>query len=94
MSKEYHYNTNCVNSNGRDIQRMTDNSVAVTYDTFLKHCEGVQEVAAQLGYAGHPRAGLTLKQDWHVGYYRSTFRGKPCYYMVWSAIEYIWTKAA
>ena len=35
--------------------------------------------------------GLHLKDDWHVNYYRSTFRGQPCYYAKHSAIEHIFT---
>jgi hypothetical protein len=35
---------------------------------------------------------LTMKRDWHVGYYRSTFRGKRCVYVVHSAIEYIFVE--
>lgn len=35
---------------------------------------------------------LTLKKDWHVSYHRSVFQGKPCYFMVHSAIEYVFVK--
>ena len=35
---------------------------------------------------------LTLKKDWHVSYHRSTYQGKPCYFMVHSAIEYVFVK--
>jgi hypothetical protein len=37
----------------------------------------------------HP---LTLEKDWHVSYHRSTYQGKPCYFMVHSAIEYVFVR--
>lgn len=36
---------------------------------------------------------LTLKKDWHVTYHRSTYQGKPCYFICHSAIEYVFVKA-
>ena len=38
---------------------------------------------------GSERGGLRLKDDWHVGYFKSTYDGKPCYYIDHSRIEYI-----
>ena len=35
---------------------------------------------------------LTLKKDWHVGYSKSTYQGKPCYFITHSAIEYVFVK--
>lgn len=90
MTKEYHYSTNCVSANGSVIQKMVDDSVGITYDTFVRHCEGVKEWAEGMGYS---RTGLTLKGDWHVSYHRSKYGRKPCYYLVHSSIEYIWLMA-
>ena len=42
-----------------------------------------------LGYETDPGQGLTMKRDYHVGYYVSEFRGETCYYVKWSAIEHI-----
>ncbi|MGV0949170.1 MAG: hypothetical protein ACOYB3_00765 [Azonexus sp.] len=35
---------------------------------------------------------LTLKKDWHVSYHRSVYQGRPCYFLVHSAIEYVFVK--
>lgn len=69
---------------------MVDQAVQVSYRTFFRHCAGVATWAKHSGYATRSDKGLTLDKDWHVSFYRSKFRGKPCYYMYHSAIEYIW----
>lgn len=35
---------------------------------------------------------LTQKNDVHISYHQSVYRGKPCYYFKHSAIEYIFTE--
>ena len=75
-----------------DLNRMIENSVQVTYRTFRKGVGGdkLDGWARLHGYLKHPKQGLTLKSDWHVGYFKSTWAGKPCWYLVWSAYEMIW----
>lgn len=90
--KAYHYRTCCVNATGRDINDMVDACRDISYRTFRRHCEGVDAWAVGMGYAAHPSRGLTLSADWHVSYHKSRYRGKPCYYLRHSAIEYIWVK--
>ena len=93
LLKDYAYETNCVScENGDDINAMRDVSRNVTYRTMLCHCAGLRAWAKSQGYAGHPRSGLHLKHDWHVSYHKSTWRGKRCYYLVWSGIEFIWVE--
>jgi hypothetical protein len=95
--KHYTYETCCVDIpqyQVADLQAMIDAGRDVTYETFQRHCAGLAEWAVEHGYEGpHERGGLHIKNDWHVGYFKSTFRGRPCYYMSWSGIEFIWTKA-
>lgn len=89
----FKYRTCCVQLSLSDVpalHAMIDRSRAVSYRTFRRRCPDLPEIADQLGYARHPSRGLTLSRDWYVGYYRSRFRGQPCYYMTHSAIEYIW----
>jgi len=85
------YQTNCVNSTAAVICPMVDAAIEVSRRTFLKHVdhESLRELAASMGYADHPSRGLTLAGDWHVTYHRSKFRGRRCYYLRHSAIEYI-----
>lgn len=86
-----HYVTNCVQSTERAITDMVDNSRDITRRTFLKHVhrEDLARIAEEMGYAKHPRQGLTLAADWSISYHKSQYRGRPCVYLCWSAIEYI-----
>lgn len=89
--KPFIFRTTCVESFGPDIHDMVEQAKPVTRRTFLRHCETAQ-VEAQLGYERDRRHGLTMAQDPYVRYYRSRYQGKPCYFFVWSAIEYIFLK--
>lgn len=79
--------TDCVScGDGPAINRMKDLATPISYDTFRKRVS-ISEVSKMLGYS---RDSLTLKNDWHVAYFRSFYKGQPCYFLVWSAIEYIY----
>jgi len=67
---------------------MCDEARDISRATFLKHCDA-QDVIKGMGYSIGPEKGLHLKDDYHVSYHKSRYRGKPCYFMCWSAIEYI-----
>jgi hypothetical protein len=83
--------TNCVNSTAAAISPMVDGARDITRKTFLAHVDTVsrQEIETALGYALNARQGLTMAGDYHVSYHRSIFRGRPCYFFRWSAIEYV-----
>ena len=87
---KYRYYTNCVSSTARLINDMRDTARDVTYRTVLRHCHGLLGWAKEMGYELRSNQGLTLKDDWHVSYHKSTYAGLPCYYVRHSAIEYIW----
>lgn len=86
-----YYRTCCVNSTAEAINAMVDDAKEITYKTFRKYCHDLDAWAEGMSYFLHYRQGLTLKRDWHVAYYKSTYKGEPCYYLVHSAIEHIWT---
>jgi len=90
--KRYQYRTSCVSSTATAIHDMVDNARDVTYETVRKHCDGLLAWAESLGYstASNRGCGLTLKNDYAVSFHKSKYKGKPCYYVRWSAIEYIW----
>ncbi len=83
----YEYLTCCVASTAELINDMTDNGRKITANTFFKHVS-LQEVNEQFGYTG--TCIPSIKKDWHVAYYKSTYDGQRCYYLVHSAIEYIY----
>lgn len=81
----------CVDLSMRDVpdlHAMTEAARSVSFATFAKHCDW-QDVARALGYAIGAERGLHMKADYCVSWYRSTWRGKPCYYMDHSRIEHI-----
>lgn len=92
MPRRLEYTTCCVDSDAESIHDMVDRAREVTYQTLRKHCDGVDQFAAGLGYdTGNERGGLRLKDDFAVSFHKSLYRGKPCYYVDHSRIEYIWT---
>jgi hypothetical protein len=84
----YVYETCCVDCDGPSIIAMLEAAREVSLKTFRRRCD-TREWEAKMGYERH--GGLPLSRDWHVSYHKSVFRGRPCYYAVHSAIEYIFT---
>lgn len=93
MANIYRYETCCVNSTAQHIHAMVDRAREVTLNTLLRHVPTAIIAAVFPSYAWGPgKPGeLRLKDDWHVSYYRSIYRNRPCYYIRHSAIEYIFT---
>ena len=82
------YLTNCVNSTAEHINNMVEVAREITYGTFIKHVDW-KELANMFSCETHYKHGLLLKNDWAVSYFKSKYRGKPCYYVCHSCIEYI-----
>ena len=76
------------------LDEMKRTAKSVSYRTVLKNCRGLIEWALSVGYEKSTRIGsrLTLRNDWHVGYYKGTWKGRPCFFVQWSGIEHIWTR--
>lgn len=90
--KTFYFVTNCVNSgDGQAIQDMVVAAKQITRQTFLGYVDrhDLRQQELELSYQLHPRSGLTMAGDWHVSYYRSEYKGRPCVYFRHSAIEYI-----
>lgn len=82
----------CVScGDGRAIQDMVDRSRQITRRTFLRHVdrEEMRRIEGMLSYATGSERGLHMANDWAVSYHKSRFRGRPCVYFDWSAIEHI-----
>jgi hypothetical protein len=94
MAPRYRYEMNCIGSDGQSITAMQEAARPITRRTFLAHADraDVIDLERSLSYdTGTERGGLRMSKDWHVGYYRSTYRGRPCVYFDHSHIEYIFT---
>jgi hypothetical protein len=89
--KQYTYEISCVQADPDDIDEMVDGAKPVSYKEFVANCAEIEEMATGLGYEAHgSRKGLTLNRDAAVSFFKSTYQGKPCYFMVHSQIDYIW----
>jgi len=86
--KEYTYLTCCVNSTAELIDDMVDNSTEITAETFFKHVS-LKEVNDMFGYTLNSKQLNSIKKDYHVAYFKGTYDNQKCYYLVHSAIEYI-----
>lgn len=86
----FKYLTCCVDSTAEAIDDMTDQAREITFRTFASRTEW-RPLAERLGYDGRR---LTLGNDPFVRFYRSRYKGLPCYYLVWSAIEYVFVGGA
>lgn len=85
---------------GQDIRAMVEQAKAVSAAEVAQHCN-LRALERRLGYSRAPiRRGLyagtvlTLATDTHVEYRRSTFQGRPCYFVRHSATEHIFTQEA
>lgn len=93
---KYEYVGCCVDLKGRDITEMCDKATEVSYQTIRKRLgKALMEFAESMGYETSPggsRRGIFLSNDYHVRYYKSRYKGKPCYYIYHSCIEYVFIK--
>lgn len=90
----YRYITSCATIRKEDVphlEKMVDDAKSITYQTFRRHCRG-PDLTEWVESHGYTRRGLGihLKKDRCVSYYKSRFKGAPCYFLVWSAIDFIW----
>jgi hypothetical protein len=61
-------------------------------ETLFRHVS-MRDASATLGYAyGRWARSVRLLKDWHVRFYRSTWRGVPCYHLEWSGIDHIFVE--
>lgn len=95
--RPYRYLKNCTEvacgKELRALEEMIDGSIEISYRTFFKYCD-LEYARTMLGYEKYACQGLTLKGDWHITYHRSKFKGKRCYYLCHSSIEYIFIEEA
>lgn len=91
----YHYLTNCTRAKGDDIQEMVDSGLEISWRTFWsKVCrEEVKMIFPDYDWIGGKVHWLRMKDDYAVRFYRGKYQGVRCYYIVHSAIEYIFAEA-
>lgn len=87
--KKFSYCTNCTSAKARHLEPMVDNAKEITFKTFMKHVDLDEMRGIFQMYDWGRSGGLKMKDDFMVSYYKSKYRGKPCYYVEHSCIEYI-----
>ena len=88
----YEYETCCVNSTAKLINDMVDQAREITWETFRRHVHWTEVRRVFPFYSYRGVLGHHIKDDWHVGFWKSRYSGAPCYYITHSAIEYIFTE--
>ncbi len=81
----YSYLTNCVSAKGADIEEMVDQAVGVQYAEF-ENAIGADEILSMFG------TDVPLENDWAVSFWKSVYLDQKVYYVVHSAIEYVFTE--
>ena len=88
---EYVWETDCRSSDYESISNMNATAEDITLVVFKREvgARAFHRLAEDLGYDKE----FPISGDWHVGYYRSTYRGVPCVFLRWSGIEHIFVKS-
>lgn len=91
MSGGFQFVTRCIEAKFHDLAEMEHRARPITRRTFLKHVElgDLRQWERRIGYAAHPKQGLTMTADCHVTYYKSRFKGRRCVGFDWSRIDHI-----
>jgi hypothetical protein len=71
-----------------ELEYLYDHDMQITFETFARYVD-IAAISAMLGYSFGRQRGLKLRDDYAVQFYRSKFRGKPCYHLDWSDIDHI-----
>lgn len=90
-TNKYLYKGDCRFLNGDKINDMKDQSKDITWKTFIQYVE-VREVRELFPHYDFFGKGLHIKDDPYVSFSKSFYDGKPCYFITWSGIEYVWTE--
>lgn len=80
------------NSDVEELQAMVDRSCSISFETFSRHVDWMP-TARLMGYATeNAEPGMRLDGDRAVSFHSSSWRGEPVYYMVHSAIEFVFRR--
>lgn len=78
----------------QELKSLYEKDREVSFATFFRFVS-LAAVSKLLGYryrgpdVCNGGTGLCLRNDHHVRYYRSEFRGKICWHLDWSAIDHV-----
>lgn len=90
--KMFSYWGNCINSSAEDIWALQDSANRVKWKTFKHHISGARRFLKDIGALLDGATDKDIEDcDW-IAFNKGIFRGKICYFVDWSAIEWIFTK--
>jgi len=91
MKPSYVYFGCCVNLNGRKIEDMVDRAREIIWKTFKNYVspQDVKELFPDYKVSAHDTGFMHIEHDYSVSFHKSTYNGKPCVFLVHSAIEYV-----
>lgn len=81
LDKPFTFTASCATAREEDIGEMINGARRITYRTIARYCD-------LSIFPSCPHIG----KDYAVGFYKSKYKGKPCYYVCHSAIEYVFTR--
>ena len=92
--QEYTLHTTCVTAQPDDLDAMLESGRQIKRASFMARVSAreLQRFFPQYRWYGIPDSSLNMMHDYHVTYWSGMWRGKRCYYLIHSAIEYIFTK--
>lgn len=92
----YAHFSSCVNWPREQVDELVeliDRNLEITWKTFIRYVsvKEIREMFPDYTYTGQTGTGcFHIKDDWSVSFHRSRYRGLWCYYVRWSAIEFVW----
>jgi hypothetical protein len=90
MDKGYRFVTDCIGSTYEAISALKETEQSISRRTFREYVgpEEWKDLQQRLGYD----RDFPIARDWHVGYYKGVYLGKPAVFVRWSGIEYIFVR--
>ena len=88
----FRYLGSCPGLDGAALYEMILEARELSRAAFLRLVEAgeLEEIEWELGY----RPDFRMANDWHVGYWRSRYKGRACAYFTWSGMEFVWVEEA
>lgn len=86
----YRYVHSCKKSDYESISDLKESAQGISMRTFAEKVgpSGWRFIQDMLGYDRN----FPISRDWHVAYYSGVYRGQPAVFLVWSGVEYIFTR--
>jgi hypothetical protein len=86
----------CVDAPQNEVEHLNDlynYDREITFKTFAKHVDW-KPIAEQMGYVTTKgkQEGLRLVHDYCVKFYKSVWKGTPCYHMDHSSVDFVFLK--